>query len=205
MGDDYMGDDGEHFFVLSIPRITVLVAIWRLIFMMILEVENRMIRPDRGSGTRKMLCYSILVAAALVLAAATSAMAQEEPDHFRGEITLVGTPSIVVTAKDGKVVQAYKWFYLAASRTPPGKIRYRMLRSLNFVAGRMTPDQITEARRLIREWMAKAEDSARISPSWRSWRFSRLRRRSSSRSTLVRPSDPRPSFRSAWLIQLRIA
>ncbi len=72
---------------------------------MILEVENRMMRPDRGSGTRKTLCYSILVAAALVLAAATSAMAQEEPDHFRGEITLVGNPSIVVTAKDGKVVR----------------------------------------------------------------------------------------------------
>ncbi len=73
--------------------------------MMILEVENRMMRPDRELGMRNTLCYSMLVAAALLLAAATSATAQEQPDHFRGEITLVGNPSIVIMAKDGKEVR----------------------------------------------------------------------------------------------------
>ena len=46
---------------------------------------------------------------------------------------------------------------------------------------------------------------ASISRSWRSRRFSRLSRRSSSRSALVKPSCERPSSRSAWPTQLRIA
>ena len=45
---------------------------------------------------------------------------------------------------------------------------------------------------------------ASISRSWRSRRFSRLSRRSSSRSALVKPSCERPSSRSAWPTQLRI-
>ncbi len=53
----------------------------------------------------KTLCYSLLGAAALLLAATASASAQEEPDHIRGEITSVGNPSIVVTTEDGKEVR----------------------------------------------------------------------------------------------------
>ena len=56
---------------------------------------------------------------------------------------------------------------------------------------------------LIYETFAKGNEAygpvspiARISRSWRSRRFSRLRRRSSSRSVLVRPSPRRPSSRS---------
>ena len=45
----------------------------------------------------------------------------------------------------------------------------------------------------------------RISRSLRSWRLSRRSRRSSSSSELVRPSSRRPSSRSAWRTQLRIA
>ena len=45
----------------------------------------------------------------------------------------------------------------------------------------------------------------KISRSSRSWRFSRRSRRSSSRSTVVRPSSRRPSSRSACRTQLRIA
>ena len=44
-----------------------------------------------------------------------------------------------------------------------------------------------------------------ISRSSRSWRFSRRSRRTSSSSKLVRPSSRRPSSRSAWRTQLRIA
>ncbi len=46
---------------------------------------------------------------------------------------------------------------------------------------------------------------ARISRSSFSYRFSRRRRRSSPRSSVVRPSLRRPSSRSAWPTQLRIA
>lgn len=46
---------------------------------------------------------------------------------------------------------------------------------------------------------------ARISRTWRSRRFSRLSPPSSSGSALVSPSLRRPSLRSAWATQLRIA
>lgn len=56
-------------------------------------------------------------------------------------------------------VQAYKWLALAASRTPPGKVRFRMSRIRLFIAGRMTIDQISEGRRLVGEWLATFQEA----------------------------------------------
>ncbi len=56
-------------------------------------------------------------------------------------------------------IQAYKWFYLAASRARPGKTRHRMSMNLNYVAGRMIPAQLDEARRMVREWIAKFQEA----------------------------------------------
>ena len=57
-------------------------------------------------------------------------------------------------------VRAYKWFFLAASRARLDKNHHRMVRALFIVAKRMTRDQITEARRLIREWKASSTKRA---------------------------------------------
>ena len=53
--------------------------------------------------------------------------------------------------------EALKWFNLATSRSPPGKVHNRMVLARDFLAKRMTPDQIAAAQRLAREWMAKFE------------------------------------------------
>ena len=50
-------------------------------------------------------------------------------------------------------VQAHMWFNLAASRLI-GEERERVVRSRDLAAGRMTPDEIAEAKRLAREWDA---------------------------------------------------
>jgi len=52
-------------------------------------------------------------------------------------------------------VEAHKWSDLAASRHQPGKKRDDSVNDRNFLAKRMTPDQIAEAQRMAREWMAK--------------------------------------------------
>ena len=49
-------------------------------------------------------------------------------------------------------VQAHKWFSVAASRGHPSANKDR-----DKIAGHMTPDQVAEARRLAREWLAKFE------------------------------------------------
>ncbi len=49
-------------------------------------------------------------------------------------------------------VQAHMWFDLAASRSPPGELRYMAVKARDLVAERMTPAQITEAEKLAREW-----------------------------------------------------
>ncbi len=52
-------------------------------------------------------------------------------------------------------VQAHMWFNLAASSFPPGKDRDKAVEHRNFVEKRMTQAQISEARKLAREWRPK--------------------------------------------------
>ncbi len=52
-------------------------------------------------------------------------------------------------------VQAHMWFNLAASRHPPGEGRDQAVKSRNIVEKRMTPAQISEAKKLAREWKPK--------------------------------------------------
>ena len=52
-------------------------------------------------------------------------------------------------------VQAYKWFTLSASRATRAYLREERTRQRDIVAARMTPQQITEAQRLAREWKPK--------------------------------------------------
>ncbi len=52
-------------------------------------------------------------------------------------------------------VQAYKWLNIAASSFPPGKQRDRTVKVRDIVAERMTPAQISEAKKLAREWKPK--------------------------------------------------
>ncbi len=51
--------------------------------------------------------------------------------------------------------QAHMWYNLAASRFPPGEGRDKAVEGRNFVEKRMTQAQISEARKLAREWKPK--------------------------------------------------
>ena len=51
-------------------------------------------------------------------------------------------------------IEAYKWFYLAASHTSGGE-RESIVELRDSTAARMTPREIAEATRLAREWKAK--------------------------------------------------
>ncbi len=51
--------------------------------------------------------------------------------------------------------QAYMWFNLVASRTPPGENRDDAVKNRDLLAKRMTPAQISEAKKLAREWKPK--------------------------------------------------
>ncbi len=52
-------------------------------------------------------------------------------------------------------VQAHMWLNLAASRFPPGEGRYLAVKYRDIVAEKMSPAQISEARKLAREWRPK--------------------------------------------------
>ena len=52
-------------------------------------------------------------------------------------------------------VQAHMWYNLAASRFPPGEYRDNAVKTGDIVAMRMTPAQISEAKKLAREWKPK--------------------------------------------------
>ena len=52
-------------------------------------------------------------------------------------------------------VQAHMWLNIAASSFPPGKDRDNMVKNRDLVAKRMTPAQISEAKKLAREWKPK--------------------------------------------------
>ena len=51
-------------------------------------------------------------------------------------------------------IQAHMWLNLAASRSS-GETRDEAAKIRDFLAARMTPDQIAEAQRLAREWKPK--------------------------------------------------
>ncbi len=52
-------------------------------------------------------------------------------------------------------VQAHMWLNLAASRHFPGEERDQSVKNRDIIAKRMTPAQISEARKLAREWRPK--------------------------------------------------
>ena len=52
-------------------------------------------------------------------------------------------------------VQAHMWLNLAASRRFPGEDRDQSVKNRDIIATRMTPAQISEARKLAREWKPK--------------------------------------------------
>ncbi len=52
-------------------------------------------------------------------------------------------------------VQAHLWYNLAASRLPPGKDHDKAVKNRDIVAEKMTPAQISEAKKLAREWRPK--------------------------------------------------
>ncbi len=52
-------------------------------------------------------------------------------------------------------VQAHMWYNLAAARLPPGEGRDMAVSNREIVERKMTPEQITEAERLAREWKPK--------------------------------------------------
>lgn len=56
-------------------------------------------------------------------------------------------------------VLAHMWINLAASRFPPSEQgnREMAVKSRDIVASMMTPDQIAEAQRMVREWKPKME------------------------------------------------
>ena len=53
------------------------------------------------------------------------------------------------------LVQAHKWFSLAASRATRADVREQGTNNRDIVATSMTPQQIAEAQRLAREWKPK--------------------------------------------------
>lgn len=50
------------------------------------------------------------------------------------------------------LVQAYKWFSLAASRAQRNDLREKAIKARDLVATAMTPARIAEAQKLAREW-----------------------------------------------------
>lgn len=54
-------------------------------------------------------------------------------------------------------VQAHKWLSLAATRFEPGGEQERAARTRELVARRMTPEQLAEAERLVRDWKPEKE------------------------------------------------
>ncbi len=52
-------------------------------------------------------------------------------------------------------IQAYMWFKLATSTFPPGEKRDIAVKNRDLLAKKMTPAQISEAKKLAREWRPK--------------------------------------------------
>ncbi len=73
-----------------------------------------------------------------------------ETGHIRAQYMLA-----VSYRTNEDYVMAYKWFSLAGSRAPAGKIRDLALASADNIARRMTDGEIREAEVLARQWMPK--------------------------------------------------
>jgi TPR repeat protein len=58
-------------------------------------------------------------------------------------------------------VQAFKWFAVAAMRGSDSYARTNAVKGRDAVAMKMTPPQVAEAERLVREWKPKSEVRAR--------------------------------------------
>ncbi len=56
-------------------------------------------------------------------------------------------------------VLSYMWFNLAASRYPLTRLRDNAVEGRDAVAERMTPAQIAEAQKLVREWRPRDEQA----------------------------------------------
>jgi TPR repeat protein len=54
-------------------------------------------------------------------------------------------------------VQAYKWFAVAAMQGADSYARTNAVKGRDAVAMKMTPAQLAEAERLVREWKPKLE------------------------------------------------
>ena len=54
-------------------------------------------------------------------------------------------------------VQAYKWFAVAAMRGADSYARTNAVKGRDATAVKMTPAQVAEAERLVREWKPKLE------------------------------------------------
>lgn len=50
-------------------------------------------------------------------------------------------------------IRSFMWYSIAAATHPPGKSCYESARSRDRLAKRMTPDQVSEAQRMAREWL----------------------------------------------------
>lgn len=59
-----------------------------------------------------------------------------------------------ISEKTGKLVQAYKWYSLAAS-APDAKVRSKAAENMRRVGQRMTPGAIARAKRLALAWRPK--------------------------------------------------
>jgi uncharacterized protein len=54
-------------------------------------------------------------------------------------------------------VQAHMWFSLRAASLPAGELQDAALAARDEIASKMTPAQIAEAQKLVREWKPKRE------------------------------------------------
>jgi len=59
------------------------------------------------------------------------------------------------------LVQAHKWYALAAAHFAPDEASFRekAVRNADSIAAKMTPEQIAEAQRLAREWRPSSPDA----------------------------------------------
>ncbi len=81
-------------------------------------------------------------------------------------------------------IQAHMWFNLAASRSS-GETRDKSAEIRDFLAARMTPDQIAEAQRLAREWKPKTQ-AAPSPPQFDYWGLAGGKRTGDQESETVR-------------------
>ncbi len=77
-----------------------------------------------------------------------------EQGHAEGQVNL-GTMYGLGQGVPQDYAQAHMWFNLAASKFPPGEDHDDAVKNRDIVAIWMTPAQISEAKKLAREWRPK--------------------------------------------------